>query len=129
MLECPYCGGEIEDDGLDCPHCGADLEEWLYVWKSENTVKRDVEKQRKRLYPYRVYFYRWCGPFVRVEYFCSITGGNEALYKIKVMKDRDANSSSIIDNVKFVPLIGFIILIVITLLVKIFGKIIVNKKD
>lgn len=30
MLECPYCGGEIEDDGLDCPHCGADLEEWLY---------------------------------------------------------------------------------------------------
>ena len=30
MLECPYCGGEIEDDGLGCPHCGADLEEWLY---------------------------------------------------------------------------------------------------
>ena len=30
MLECPYCGGIIEDDGLDCPHCGADLEEWLY---------------------------------------------------------------------------------------------------
>ena len=30
MLECPYCGGEIEDDGLDFPHCGADLEEWLY---------------------------------------------------------------------------------------------------
>lgn len=55
--------------------------------------------------------------------------GNEALYKIKVMKDREANSSSIIDNVKFVSLIGFIILIVITLLVKIFGKIIVNKKD
>ena len=25
MLECPYCGGEIEDDGLDCPHCGADI--------------------------------------------------------------------------------------------------------